>query len=42
MVDFQNCLISRIFFIFSSDFLHKTTLMFLQNGFLHVFDIFNF
>ena len=42
MADFQNSLISRIFGISSSLFLHKTTLMFLQNGFSHVYDIFNF
>ena len=41
MADFQNRLISRIFF-FSSGFLHRTTLIFLQDGFSHVFGISNF
>ena len=35
MADFQN----RIFDVFSSGFLHRTSLMFLLNGFLHVFGI---
>ena len=42
MAGFQNRLISRIFGVFSNGFLHKTTLMFLNNGFWHVFGIFNF
>ena len=42
MADFKNSLISRIFGIFLSGFLHKPTLMLLENGFLHFFDIFNF
>ena len=42
MADFQNCLISRIFGGFSTVFLQRTILKFLQNGFLHVFGIFNF
>ena len=33
MADFQNGLISRIFGVFSSGFLHRTTLNDLQNGF---------
>ena len=36
------CLISRIFGVFSNGFLHRTTLILLQNGFSHVFGIFNF
>ena len=42
MADFQNRLISRIFGVFSSGFLHRTTLMWLKNRFLHVFLNFNF
>ena len=33
MADFQNGLISRIFGVFSSSFLHKTTVNALHNGF---------
>ena len=33
MTDFQNGLISRIFGVFSSGFLHRTTVIDLQNGF---------
>ena len=33
MADFQNGLISRIFGVFSSGFLHKTTVNALHNGF---------
>ena len=40
--DFQTCLFSRIFGVSSSGFLHRTTLMFLQNCFTHMFGIFNF
>ena len=36
MADFQNRLISRIFSVFSSGFLHRTISMFLKNGFSHV------
>ena len=42
MADFQNRLISRIFGVFSSGFLHRTTLIFLYNRFAHVFGHFNF
>ena len=42
MADFQNGAISRIFGVFSSGFLHRTTLMFFQKGLTHVFGIFNF
>ena len=42
MADFQNRLISRILGVFSSGYLHRTTLMFLQNGCSHVFEIFKF
>ena len=42
MADFQNRLISRIFGVFSSGFLHRTTLMWLKNRFSHVFLNFNF
>ena len=42
MADFQNYLISPIFCVFWSRFLHKTTLLLLWNGFSHVFGIFNF
>ena len=38
MADFQNRLICRIFGVFSSGFLHRTTLMLLQNGFSHNFE----
>ena len=37
MADFQNVFISRIFSVFSSCFLPKTTLNDLENGFWHVF-----
>ena len=33
MADFQNGLISRIFVVFWSDFLHRTTVNDLYNGF---------
>ena len=36
MADFQNQLISRIFGVFSSGFLNRTTLIGLKNRFLHV------
>ena len=39
---FQNRLISRILGVFSIGFLRRTALMFLNNDFSHVFDIFNF
>ena len=42
MADFQNGLISRIFGVFSSSFLHRTTLTWLKNRFSHVFVNFNF
>ena len=42
MTDFQNSLIFRIFGVFSSGFLHRTTLMWLKNRFSHVFLNFNF
>ena len=42
MADFQNCRISGTFGVFSSGFLHRTTLTFLWNSFSHVFDIFSF
>ena len=42
MADFQNGLISRIFSVFWSGFLHKTTRNDFQNGFWHVFCNFNF
>ena len=42
MADFQNCLISAIFGVFSGIFLHKTTPIFLSNGFSRIFGIFNF
>ena len=42
MADFENALISRIFCVFWSGFLHKTTVNDLQNGFSHVFWNFNF
>ena len=37
MADFQNRLISRIFGVFSSAFMHTTTLIWLKNRFSHVF-----
>ena len=44
MADFQTCLISWIFGVFSSGFLHNfwTTLIFCRMAFSHVFGIFNF
>ena len=42
MADFQNGLISRIFTIFWSGFLHRTTPNDFYNGFRHVFLNFNF
>ena len=42
MADFQNSLISRIFGVLWSSFLHRTTLNDLGNRFLHVFLNFNF
>ena len=42
MADFQNGLISRIFGVFWSGFLHGRTLNDLSNGFEHVFWNFNF
>ena len=42
MADVQNRLISRIFGVFSSGSLHRTTLMWLKNRFSHVFVNFNF
>ena len=42
MGDFQNGLISRIFSVFWSGFLHKTSRNDLYNGFWHVFLNFNF
>ena len=42
MADFQNGLISRIFGVFSSGFLHRTTLLWLKNRFSHVFVNFKF
>ena len=42
MADFQNGLIFRIFSVFCSGFLHKTTLNDLFNGFSHVFRNFKF
>ena len=41
MADFQNPLISPIFAVFQSAFLHRTILMFLYNAFWHVFGIFD-
>ena len=41
MADFQNRLISRIFCVFSSGFLHRTTLMWLKNRFSDAFLNFN-
>ena len=40
--DCQNCLISRIFGVFSSGLQHRTTPTMFQNGFSHAFGIFNF
>ena len=42
MADFQNRLISRIFGVFSSGFLHRTTLVFFYNRFVHAFGHFHF
>ena len=42
MADFQNGLISGIFGVSLSGFLHRTTLMCMKNRFLHVFWNFNF
>ena len=42
MADFQNRLISRTFGVFSIGFLHRTTLTWLKNRFLHVFLNFEF
>ena len=42
MTDFQNRVTTGIFGVFSSGFLHKTSLTFLQNGFSHIFGIYNF
>ena len=42
MADFHSCLISLIFGVFSSGFLHRTTLMWLKIRFSHVFLNFNF
>ena len=42
MADFQNALISRIFSVFWSGFLHRTTPNDFYNGFLHVFLEFSF
>ena len=42
VTDFKNSLIFRIFGVFSSGFLHRTTLMWLKNRFPHVFLNFNF
>ena len=42
MADFQNGLISRIFGVFSSGFLHRTTLVCLLICFSHFFRHFNF
>ena len=42
MADFQNGLISSILGVFSSRFLHRTTVLLLYNGFSHVFGIFKF
>ena len=41
IADFQNFLISRVlsFGVFLRGFLHRTTVTFLKNGFLHVFGI---
>ena len=42
MADFENRLISRIFGVFSSGVLHRTTLVFSYNRFAHVFGHFLF
>ena len=42
MADFQNRLISRIFSVFCSGFLHNATPNELYNGFCHFFCNFNF
>ena len=42
MTDFQNALISRIFRVFSSGFLHREIFNDLENGFSHVFWNLNF
>ena len=42
MVDFQNRLISGIFGVFSSGFLHRATLMWLKNRISRIFWNFNF
>ena len=42
LADVQNRLISRIFGVFSSGFLHRTALMWLKNRFSHDFLNFNF
>ena len=42
MADLQNRLMSRIFGVLSSGFLHRTTLMWLKNRSSHVFLNFNF
>ena len=42
MAEFQNGLIARIFGVFLSVFLHRTTVNDLQSGFSHVFWNFNF
>ena len=41
MPDFQKRLISSIFGVFSGGFLHRTTLMWLNNRFSYVFSFFN-
>ena len=41
MGDFQNRLFSRIFGVFSSGFLHRTTLTWSKKPFLHIFVYFN-
>ena len=42
MAAFTICLISRIFGVFSSGFLHRIPPIMLYDGFLNVFGIFNF
>ena len=42
MADFENRLISTIFGVLSSGFMHRTTLIWLKNRFSHVFLNFNF
>ena len=39
MADFENCLISGIFGVFSTGFLHRTNPMFLYNGLSHIFGV---